>query len=65
MKKEHIGFKCTDCQTINFFPCHKQDGNRCTVCKGYLVPIGYVVMGIDLGRGKDLTGYPPSKKIAF
>lgn len=54
-----------DCKTINLFPQNKADGHCCVKCKGYLVPIGNAVIGVDLGGDKDFTAYPRSNKNAF
>ena len=40
---------------------YRMDGRRCKQCDGRLLPMGYVLIGVDLASGPDRTGYPPIK----
>lgn len=64
MKDQDTLYKCLECgdQEIIKARDSRTDGRVCKVCKGHLVPLGYV--GIDLASGKDMTVWytPGSKK---
>lgn len=60
---KQIAFKCLECNEINTFPICKQDGHKCKVCNGHLVPIGYV--GEVVAKGTDRKVTPRSKKSGF
>lgn len=56
-------YQCLDCneKLIVKSNDHKKDGSVCKKCEGRIIPVGYVVIGVDLASGPDRTGYPPIK----
>lgn len=63
MKTNHIAFKCLKCGGTCVFPARTSDGRLCPTCKGYIVPTGYVSIGIDFASGPDITvETPPVRK---
>lgn len=54
-KERHYAFKCDDCHTVNLFPIHRQDGNCCHKCGGYLHPIGEAIIVDRKSDAKCLT----------
>ncbi len=44
MSRSGIAFKCIECHIVNVFAIHNQDGHKCGVCGGHLIPIGKAIV---------------------
>lgn len=56
-----IVYKYYDCSKEIIGNPDKIDGKKCPECNGRLIPMYYI--GIDLAKGRDMTGYPPGVSI--
>jgi len=61
-------YECLECgkRKMSWSYDMRIDGRRCKHCGAHLSPAGYVIVGMDLAKGKDKTGYaPPIKQALF